>query len=415
MSDEEFVIDNSAFMPLVRNGFDPVPELAQRRREQPVSRLEFPFGIGAWLVAGYADTKTVLGSVDAFSNDFANLTAATGGQATQDQDPGGLGFSDPPKHTRLRKLLTPEFTMRRLQRLIPRIETIVNDRIDALIDARSRTGDAVDLAGLFATPVPSLVISELLDVPVPDREAFARLSADRFDMFGGALSGLDAMTESLQFMTDLVQQQRKSPGDGLLGMLIREHGDEVTDRELAGLADGLLVGGHETTASMIALGALILLQNDDYAELVRTGDSHTVAGIVEEMLRYLSVVQVSFPRFAREDMMIGDTRIAKGDMILCSLSSANRDDDLTTSRTAGPGGSSPLESFDPLRAPTQHFAFGYGFHRCVGAELAKIELRIAYPLLLQRLPGLRLAVRNEEIIFREMSIVYGLESLPVTW
>lgn len=411
MSEEEFVVDNSGFMPLMRNGFDPVPDLAARREGEPVSKLEFPFGISAWLVSGYAETKAVLGSVDGFSNDFANLTAATGGQAGEDQDPGGLGFSDPPKHTRLRKMLTPEFTMRRLQRLAPRIEAIVNERIDALEQAHATAGGPVDLADLFATPVPSLVISELLDVPVTDRDAFTKLSADRFDMFGGAMAGLDAMSESLVFMTELVAAQRKNPGDGLLGMLIREQGDEITDRELAGLADGLLVGGHETTASMIALGALILLQNKDYADLVRTADNKVMVNVVEEMLRYLTVVQVSFPRFAKKDITIAGVQIKAGEMVLCSLSSANRDPLLSAQDSTGES----LDIFVPQRPVTQHYAFGYGFHRCVGAELARMELRIAYPKLLQRLPDLRLAIPNEDINFRQLSIVYGLEELPVTW
>ncbi len=411
MSDEEFVVDNSGFMPLMRNGFDPVPDLTERRAAEPVSKLEFPFGISAWLISGYEETKAVLGSVDGFSNDFANLTAATGGQAGEDQDPGGLGFSDPPKHTRLRKMLTPEFTMRRLQRLAPRIEAIVNERIDALEQAHATTGGPVDLADLFATPVPSLVISELLDVPVTDRDAFTKLSADRFDMFGGAMAGLDAMSESLVFMTELVAAQRKNPGDGLLGMLIHEHGDEITDRELAGLADGLLVGGHETTASMIALGALILLQNKDYADLVRTADNKVMVNVVEEMLRYLTVVQVSFPRFAKTDITIAGVEIKAGEMVLCSLSSANRDPLLSAQDPTGQS----LDVFVPQRPVTQHYAFGYGFHRCVGAELARMELRIAYPKLLQRLPGLRLAISNEDINFRQLSIVYGLEELPVTW
>lgn len=411
MSEEEFVVDNSGFMPLMRNGFDPVPDLAARREGEPVSKLEFPFGISAWLVSGYSETKAVLGSIDGFSNDFANLTAATGGQAGEDQDPGGLGFSDPPKHTRLRKMLTPEFTMRRLQRLAPRIEAIVNERIDALEQAHATTGGPVDLADLFATPVPSLVISELLDVPVTDRDAFTKLSADRFDMFGGAMAGLDAMSESLVFMTELVAAQRKNPGDGLLGMLIREHGAEITDRELAGLADGLLVGGHETTASMIALGALILLQNKDYADLVRSADNKIMVNVVEEMLRYLTVVQVSFPRFAKTDITIAGVEIKAGEMVLCSLSSANRDPLLSAQDPTGQS----LDVFVPQRPVTQHYAFGYGFHRCVGAELARMELRIAYPKLLQRLPGLRLAIPNEDINFRQLSIVYGLEELPVTW
>jgi cytochrome P450 len=417
----------AAFMPLQRTGFDPVPELGQRRVEEPVSKLEFPFGITAWLVTRYQDVRAVLGDAESYSNAFANVTTVTGGDMGEDQDPGGLGFADPPKHTRLRKLLTPEFTLRRLQRLQPRIEAVVAERLDAVAAAAAAAaatgaGRTVDLVEQFAVPVPSLVISELLDVPAPDRAAFERLSSGRFDMFGGMMAGLDAMSDSLRFFTGLVEEQRREPGDGLVGALIREHGDEVTDRELAGLADGVLIGGHETTASMLALGALILLERPEAAEAVRDGDTAAVTRVVEELLRYMSVVQVAFPRFTRREVTVGEVTIPAGQMVLCSLSSADRDPQLPGAgregaASSGAGGCpvAGLEAFDPARPATQHLAFGWGIHRCVGAELARMELRTAYPALLRRFPDLRLAVPASELSFRELSIVHGLEALPVTW
>jgi cytochrome P450 len=391
----------AAFMPLMRTGLDPVPALGAVREREPVSKLEFPFGITAWLVTGYDEAKAVLGNAGGFSNDFANITAMTAGEAGEDQNPGGLGMADPPQHTRLRKMLTPEFTMRRLQRLVPRIEALVEE----LLDRMETAGSPVDFVESFAMPLPSLVICELLDVPYPDREQFQRLSGARFDVFGGAGTGLDAISESLAFMSELVDAQRSDPGDGLLGMLIREHGADIDDRELAGLADGLLIGGHETTASMLALGAIALLSNPAHAELMRTGDAEAVHAAVEELLRYLTVVQVAFPRFAREDVEVAGVTIPKGQMVLVSLSAADRD----------PRWGDGLERFDPTRPVTSHFAFGYGIHRCVGAELARIELRIAYPALLKRFPGLRLDLPLEEIAFREYSVVYGVDRLPVTW
>ncbi|SDO58595.1 Cytochrome P450 [Nakamurella panacisegetis] len=390
-----------AFMPLMRNGLDPVPWLAQRQLEQPVSRLEFPFGISAYLVTGYDDVRSVIGDTKSFSNDFSNVVASTAGQATAAQDPGGLGFSDPPQHTKLRKALTPEFTVRRLARLVPRIEQIVAQQLDVM-EARRATG-SVDLVETFAMPIPSLVICELLDVPYPDRADFQRLSGSRFDIFGGAGTGLDAISESLTFMRELVAAQRQVPGDGLLGMLIREHGDELSDAELAGLADGLLVGGHETTASMLALGVVLLLQHPDVAAALRADDEAT-GPTVEEMLRYLTVVQLAFPRFAKQDMELGGQSIKAGEMVLCSLSGANRD----------PALGENLQSFDP-RHLSPHLAFGYGAHRCVGAELARMELRIAYPALLRRFPGLRLATEPDQITFHEYSVVHGVDDLPVTW
>jgi cytochrome P450 len=388
-----------AFMPLMRDGLDPVAGLALRQRDEPVSRLEFPFGISAWLVTGYDDVRAVIGDTRAFSNDYSNVVASTGGQATAEQDPGGLGFSDPPKHTRLRKALTPEFTVRRLSRLLPRIAEIVEQQLDVM----AATGSPVDLVETFAMPIPSLVICELLDVPYPDRADFQRLSGSRFDIFGGAGTGLDAITESLEYMSELVAAQRSHPADGLLGMLIREHGDEITDQELAGLADGLLIGGHETTASMLALGAILLLQSPETVEQIRT-DDQAIAPAVEEMLRYLTVVQLAFPRFAKQDMELGGHQIKAGEMVLCSLSGANRD----------PALGDHMQSFDPAHM-SPHLAFGYGVHRCVGAELARMELRIAYPALFRRFPQLRLGIPSDEITFHDYSLVHGVQNLPVAW
>lgn len=389
-----------AFMPLARNQFDPIESLGRTRVEQPVRRLTFPFGITAWLISDYEQAKIVLGSIDEYSNNFDSLKNVVGEATAVTEDPGGLGMSDPPFHTRMRKALMPEFTMRRLQRLIPRIHEIVDQQLDILENA----GQGADFLELVAMPIPSLVISELLDVPFPDREDFGKLSASRFDIFGGAGSGLDAVEQALVVIGDLVRSQRKNPGDGLLGALIREHGDDLTDAELAGLADGLIVGGHETTASMIALGTLLLSQAEPEARAALSDDA-AIKRIVEEMLRYLTVVQLAFPRFAKQDMEIGGQQIAAGEMVLVSLSSANRDNHLGID----------MDTFDWQRPATSHYAFGYGIHRCVGAELAKLELRIAYPKIFARFPNLQSAVPLGEVTFRDYSVVHGVDSLPVTW
>ena len=386
-----------------RDGLDPIGELGERRAAEPVSKLELPFGITAWLVTGYDAAKAVLGDATSFSNAFGNLTTDGTGE---DQDPGGLGMTDPPYHTRLRRMLTPEFTMRRLRRLGPRITTIVEEQLDAIENA----GAPTDLVELFALPIPSLVICELLGVPYEDREGFQALSTARFDL--GDDSPLDAISTSLQYLTGLVQAQRADPGDGLLGMLIREYGDEITDRELAGMADGLLTGGHETTASSLALGALALLQSPERFADLASADENSVHRAVEELLRYLTVVQVAFPRFARTQVTVAGQDIPQGALVLVSLSAADRDPALV----GVPAPSSRvLETFDPARDVTTHLAFGYGIHRCVGAELARMELRAAFPALARRFPTLRPAVPLTEIRFRNSSIVYSAESLPVTW
>ncbi|MFF9401826.1 cytochrome P450 [Streptomyces sp. NPDC014744] len=381
---------------LRRDGLDPVDRLAVLRANSPVHKVSLPFGMDAWVVSGYEESKAVLGSPDGFSTDFAHL--ATNAGVAAEQSPGGLGFSDPPVHTRLRRILTPEFTMRRLRRLAPRIDAITAERLDAM---QARSGP-VDLVKEFALPIPSLTICELLGVPYEDRHDFQQLAMDRFDLFAGTTAPFGAMSESLAYFRDVVAKQRRKPGDGLLGTIVKEHGDDIDDEELAGLADGVLTGGFETTASTIALGSLVLLRNEDVFERIRTDDA-AASPFVEEVLRYTSSVQIAFPRFAQRDMEIAGVIIPEGDMVLCSLSGANRD-----ASYVGDDG-----RFDPHRNPTAHLAFGHGFHRCVGAELARMELRTAYPALTRRFPRMRLAVAPQDLSFRKLSIVYGVETLPV--
>jgi cytochrome P450 len=392
-------VTESLFMPLTRTGVDPVPELARRRAEEPVSRLDL-FGNTVWLVTRHADVRAVLSDTTTFSNDFANLLAGDEAGDMGLSDPGGLGFLDPPDHTRLRRLLAPSFTARRLQELLPRVHEVVADRLDAL----EKAGSPADLVEHFATPVPAMVIGDLLGVPREEQEEFGALSAGRFDLLQSMLAPLDSAAASIDYLLGLIARQRANPGGGLLAQLIAEHADDVTDRELAGLADGLLVGGHETTASMLALGTLVLLQDPDRAAAVRD-DGADADRVVEELLRHLSVVQVAFPRFARHATRIGDQDVAEGDLVLCSLSAADRDPAL------GAG----LEQIDLTRAPTPHVAFGYGMHHCLGAPLARIELRIALPALLRRFPTLRVAAEPGSLRWWERSIVYGLDALPVAW
>jgi cytochrome P450 len=390
------LLPESTLMPLRRTELDPVAELGQKRETEPISRLTLPFGLRAWLVTGYDEAKDVLAAVGKFSNDYTNLVGTAAMSA--DQNPGGLGFADPPDHTRLRKLLTPEFTMRRLSRLTPRIHEIIEGQLEAMA---ASTGP-VDLMQSFALPIPSLTICELLGVSYEDRADFQRLSTVRFDLFAGAGASFGAISESLTYLMDIVKKQRETPGDGLLGMLIKEHGDEISDVELAGLADGVLTGGLETTASMLALGAIVLLRDRETFELVRD-DDEAITKFVEELLRYLTVVQMAFPRFAKEDVEIRGARIAKGDIVFVSLSGANRDANL----------GSEMETFDASRDSSSHLAFGWGVHRCIGAELARMELRAAYPALVRRFPEMHLAVAPEELSYRQTSVVYGVDTLPV--
>ena len=387
------VVPKKLTMPLRRDGLDPVPALGQKREQEPVTKLSRVFGMNVWLVSGYDEARALLADTENYSTDIRSLL----GGSTEDPI-GGLGFTDPPDHTRLRRFLTPEFTGRRLAGLLPRIEQIVEERLDAL----AAGGPDVDLVPEFAFPIPFFVICELLGLPPEDRERFRSLGHARFDVTGGGAGTFGAISESRDFLMEVVRTQRRSPGDGLMGALIRDHGDELTDLELAGLADGVFTGGYETSASMLALGTLALLRDPDAFDLIRQ-DEDAVDGIVDELLRYLTVVQISFPRFARRDLDLFGKRVKSGDVVVASLSGANRDDTF---------GDLP-ERFNPRRSAHSHLAFGYGFHRCIGSELAKLELRTAFRGLARRYPDLALAIDPSELRFRDLSIVYGVDSLPV--
>lgn len=392
---------DEALLPLRRTILDPVPELAELRSKTPVSRLKMPLGLRGWLATGYDECREILAApTDTFSNDFGNMIGKVGIAA--EQDPGGLGFADPPAHTRLRRMLQPHFTTRALAQQAPRVRQIVEDAI-ADVARAGAGGAAVDLQKHFALPIPSRVIMELLGIDETDHAEFHRLSTLRFSVADGAASSLDVIGESIDYLQKIVAQQRVDPGPGLIGTILTDYGNDIDDIELAGLADGVLVGGLETTVSMLALGAIVLLQNPAAFASLRDSDAD-VDATVEELLRYLSVVQVGFPRFAVRDVTIGGKTLFAGDAVAPSLSGANRDARLGRS----------METFDPSRSTSPHLAFGHGVHRCVGAELARLELRMAYPALVRAFPDMKLAVPPGQLTYRETSIVYGVESLPVT-
>jgi len=384
-------------VPLRRNGMDPIPRLGKLRERSPISRIPVPLRAGAWLVTGYEQAREVLAApASTFSTDYLNFARAVGLPAQN--HPGGLGFTDPPEHTRLRRVLTPEFTGRRLQRLVPRIEAVVAERLDAM-DALSGQPGPVDLVSAFAFPVPSLAICELLGIPYEERADFQRLSTSRFDLGGGASAAVGAVESGVDYLLRIVRQQRADPGEGLLGRLVREHGDEFTDRELAGLADGLLTGGLETTASTIAMGALLLMQNPELFEQIRTDDA-AVDPFVEELLRYLSVVQVAFPRVALQPVKIGDRVVKPGAVVVASLSAANRDPALCPH----------AERFDPSRPTTRHLAFGHGIHRCVGARLAELQIATLLEEMAKRRMRVNVLGEPERVA---ACFVHGYRKLPV--
>jgi cytochrome P450 len=385
--------------PLDRVIVDPVPRLEAMRDREPVAKLVTFLGMDVWLVTGDAEAREVLGDLTSYSTDIRPYYGLSG---AADGDIGGLGFTDPPEHTRLRKLLTPEFTMRRLARLKPAIDRIIEQQLDETEQAAAANDGVADLVQTFAFPIPFLVICELLGLRDEDRETFRRLGSARFDVTHGGQAVMGAVGASREFLFAECARQRTDPGPGLIGQIIREHGDEISDFDLGGLADGAFTGGLETSASMLALGTIVLLGRPDLYDGLVTHPA-SVTPVVEELLRHLSVVQVAFPRFTKAEVTVAGRRIQKGSCVLVHLPATDRD----------PRVHPHADTLDPARASGSHLAFGYGFHRCVGAELARMELRAAYPALARRFPDLALAAPADQLPYHAKSIVYGVESVPV--
>jgi cytochrome P450 len=387
-----------------RNGFDPAPELAELRAGEGIQRIRTAFGMEAWVVTRFADVREVLSDPARFSN--ARLQGAGRAPGLPPVSPeerarqlaGNLLAADPPEHTRLRRMLTPEFTVRRMRRLEPRIREIVDEHLDAM----ERHGPPADLVAEFALPVPSLVICELLGVPYADRAEFQARSNRQLDLRLPAEERMRAGRESRAYMATLVTGAKADPGEDMLGMLVREHGDDLTADELVGIASLLLLAGHETTANMLGLGTLALLRHPDQLALVRD-EPERVDSAVEELLRWLSIVHTGTGKMATVDTEIAGQPIAAGDLVMCALPTANRDPELRTHP----------DQLDVTRGGVGHVAFGHGIHHCLGAPLARMEMKIGFPALLRRFPGL--AEVPDTATFRSFSIIYGLTSLQVTW
>ncbi|MBF8184372.1 cytochrome P450 [Nonomuraea sp. K274] len=385
-----------------RNAFDPDPELSAMRDEEGVRRVPTMFGVDAWVVSRHADVREVLGDATRFSNAQRVFSPVGGPEYTEEQlatmRAGNLLAFDPPEHTRLRRILTPEFTMRRMRRLEPRIHEIVQEHLDAM----ERTGSPVDLVSAFALPIPSLVICELLGVPYADRDDFQRRTGKLLNISLPIEERTAASMEQRAYMSELVARAQAEPGDDMLGMLVREHGDDLSTDELVGIAGLLLLAGHETTSNMLGLGTLALLRHPDQLDLLRK-DPERIGPAVEELLRWLSIVHSGTGKITTTEVELSGTRIPAGELVMCALPAANRD----------PAFISDPDRLDIARGDLGHVAFGHGVHHCLGAPLARMEMRVAFPALFERFPGLREAGTAPE--FRSFNVVYGLASFEVAW
>ena len=385
--------------PLQRDGVDPVPRLEASRSGGDVVQLGRLLGTRVWLVTGYDVARSVLADSGAFANDVRGLIGR------QDRAPaeriGGLGMTDQPDHGRLRQVLTPYFTRRRLAELQADIDRVV----EAALDDMEAHGPEVDLVERFGFAVPFGVICDLLGMPEVDRKTFRSHGAARFDLRDAGASIFNTAAGTRQFLIDLVAAERAEPHlpDGIMARMVADHGADFDDVELGGLADGVFLGGYETSASMLSLGTWVLLQHPQAWKMLQAGDPEEVDLVVEELLRFVCPVQVAFPRIARHEVQVGERTVRKGDVVVVSLTGAERD----------PARHAEASSFDPMTETAGTLAFGHGLHRCVGAELARMELRTALVALARRFPDLSLACDPADLKFTELAVVHGVESLPV--
>jgi cytochrome P450 len=376
------------------------PAIFDRLRDlEGISKVVMPSGDEAWLVTSHDLVREVLTN-PVMSAAFFHLALLAKDASVEDRIPGMFNRMDAPDHTRYRKVLQRAFTAPSVARLRPVIEALSQQALEDCADA----GPAVDFVHTFALPIPSLVICELLGVPYQDRGQFHAWSQVALDLTASPDARHEATTQMPAYIAELSRQYRSEPGTGLINELAREHGDEFTDLEIGGLGFELLLAGHETTANMLSLCALIGMTNDAARDLFTRDASDAELDIaVRELLRYLSITHMSPLRRALADVTIGGADIAAGDYVCCHVPAANRD----------PKVWSEADQLLLDRAPAPHLAFGYGAHLCLGQALARLELQIALPMFFRRFPNAQLAEDVANLSFRHEMFVYGLHALPV--
>ncbi|MFG1705333.1 cytochrome P450 [Nonomuraea sp. M3C6] len=380
--------------------FDPPPALRSKQEEGPLTKVRLWDGSTPWLVTRYAEQRALLAdprvSADITRPGYPSPAPVNGSSIS-------FILMDDPEHARLRRMVTAPFAIRRVEAMRPAVQKIVDDLIDGLLAGPK----PVDLVEAFALPVPSLVICELLGVPYADHDFFQDNSKtiikrdatpeQRFASFGRLADYLDG----------LMGEKLADPGDDLLSRLAeRVTAGELSRQEAAQMGVLLLIAGHETTANMIALGTLALLEHPDQLALLRQSDDpKLVAGAVEELLRYLNITHNGRRRLALADIEIAGHTIRAGDGLIMANDIANRD----------PAAFPDPDRLDLHRDARHHVAFGFGVHQCLGQPLARMELQVVYSTLYRRIPTLRLAADLERIPFKHDGSVYGVYELPVTW
>ncbi len=382
----------------------------QLRAEAPITKVSLPTGQTPWLITRHDYTRKLLADPRVTANrihpGFPSVVDLP--QEVRERLAGNqvLISMDPPVHTFHRRQVIPEFTVKRVQTMRPRIQQIVDDCIAEILAGPK----PVDLVSTLALPVPSLVICELLGVPYADHDFFQANTKVAISRTATPEQRSTSAVELTDYLDALVTAKEREPGDDLLGRLILKYratedlpADEA-HRLTVGMARILLVAGHETTANMISLGVTMLLEKPDQLAELKADPTLTPAA-VEEMLRHFSIADGVTARVVLEDMEIGGVTLRAGEGVIALNGAANHDGEVF----ANPG------EFDIHRGARHHVAFGYGVHQCIGQNLARVELEIVFNTLFARIPDLRLTVPMAELPFKDDAFVYGLYELPVTW
>jgi cytochrome P450 len=356
-------------------------------------------GHQVWSVSRYEDIRAALVDPRLSAETLKDLFASSSDSTV----PPMFARIDDPEHHRLRRMMTSQFTFRRTEAMRPQIQELVDKYLDAMIDK----GPPADIVRDFGLPVPSLVIALLLGVPPEDLELFQHNTSAGLDVNSTDEEKAKAFIEMYGYIQELVARKERDPGDDLISRLITDYvaTGQLEYNTVAVNSVIMMQAGHETTANMISLGTVALLDHPDaFERLGQTDDAGVIANAVEELLRYLSIVHAQVDRIATEDLVLGGQQIRAGDRLLMNLPAGNWDSEFVDSP----------ETLDIARNARGHVAFGYGTHQCIGANLARVEMQVAFATLARRLPGLQLAVPPAELKFKDADI-YGMKELPVTW
>ncbi|MFC0541732.1 cytochrome P450 [Kutzneria chonburiensis] len=382
---------------------DPPPEYAELRTERPVAKARLWDGKEVWLITGYDEIRSIFTdpriSVDntqpgyPWLSEQAKTVVLTGGVTP-------VGRMDPPEHTAMRRMLGQGFLVKKIQGMRGELEALVNGLIDDIM-AGPRP---VDLVAALAMPVPATALGWILGVPPADQRLIS-LVPRLFDEDSGLDGAMAARAELFKYMEDLITLKESDPGDDIISTLVGYHRQGELSRPSVLIQSVTLVAAAlDTTRSMITNGILALLQHPEQAAaLIANPDLAPAA--VEELLRYTVVTEFASKRVAAADIEIAGETIKAGDGIICLISAGNRDEKVFTDP----------DTLDIRRSPRQHLGFGAGIHTCIGKQLARMELEVVYGTLFRRIPGLRLAVPFDEVVFRNTFDVQGAKALPVTW